>query len=208
MHADARRRRRLSVQRCRGAGCRDLGIAEADHPPVPPCARVVPRSGRWLPSGGLAPWSGLALMDGEVVLGHDPARECGARVCPSGQGRSGDGLRRTSSRRRSGRRVEPVFGRASGSLGCHLESPQVRPPGCGCRPCRGLLWAFDDVAFEFLEAALHDDAWRVREMAVKEVARPRLEDLLAAVAGLQDDPVVRVRAAASRAFMRLAARGR
>jgi HEAT repeat protein len=73
---------------------------------------------------------------------------------------------------------------------------------------RGLLWAWDDVALESVEAALHDDAWRVREMALKVVARHGLDDLLATVAALQDDPVARVRAAASRALIRLAARGR
>ena len=73
---------------------------------------------------------------------------------------------------------------------------------------RGLLWAWDDVALEPLEAALHDSAWRVREMALKVVTRHRLEDLLETVADLQDDPVVRVRAAASRALIRLTASGR
>lgn len=73
---------------------------------------------------------------------------------------------------------------------------------------RGLLWAWDDVALESVEASLHDDAWRVREMALKVVARHRLDDVLATVAALQDDPVARVRAAASRALIRLAAGGR
>ena len=73
---------------------------------------------------------------------------------------------------------------------------------------RGLLWAWDDVALQSVEAALHDDAWRVREMALKVAARHSLEDLLATVAGLQDDPVARVRAATSRALIRLAASGR
>ena len=41
---------------------------------------------------------------------------------------------------------------------------------------RGLLWAWDDMAFASVEAALHDDAWRVREMALKVVARHRLEE--------------------------------
>jgi HEAT repeat protein len=56
-------------------------------------------------------------------------------------------------------------------------------------------------------AALHDDAWRVREMALRVVARHHLEDALAAVAGLQEDPVARVRATASRALIRLAKSG-
>ncbi|HET6562168.1 MAG TPA: HEAT repeat domain-containing protein [Marmoricola sp.] len=72
---------------------------------------------------------------------------------------------------------------------------------------RGLLWAWEDVALPSVEAALHDEAWRVREMALRVVARHRLEDALTKVAGLQDDPVARVRAAASRALIRLATSG-
>lgn len=72
---------------------------------------------------------------------------------------------------------------------------------------RGLLWAWDDVALLSTEAALHDDAWRVREMALKVVARHRLVDALTTVAGLQEDPVASVRAAASRAVTRLTTTG-
>ena len=68
---------------------------------------------------------------------------------------------------------------------------------------RGLLWAWDDAALPSLTAALDDEAWRVREMALKVVARHRLGEALTAVADLQEDPVPRVRAAASRALMRL-----
>lgn len=53
---------------------------------------------------------------------------------------------------------------------------------------RGLLWVWDDVALESVEAALNDDAWRVREMALKVVARHRLEDLVLTVVDLQEDP--------------------
>lgn len=70
---------------------------------------------------------------------------------------------------------------------------------------RGLLWAWDDVAFQAVQAALHDEAWRVREMALKVVARHELEGVLSAVVDLQEDPVARVRVAASRALMRLSA---
>jgi hypothetical protein len=68
---------------------------------------------------------------------------------------------------------------------------------------RGLLWAWDDAALPAIVAALADDAWRVREMAAKVVARHLLGDALPAVAGLRDDPVARVRAAASRAVITL-----
>jgi HEAT repeat protein len=70
---------------------------------------------------------------------------------------------------------------------------------------RGLLWAWDDIALPSLLLALTDEAWRVREMALRVVARHRLEDALTTVADLQEDPVPRVCAAASRALVRLAA---
>jgi hypothetical protein len=60
---------------------------------------------------------------------------------------------------------------------------------------RGLLWAWDDRALQPLRGALADEHWRVREMALKVVARHGLDvdptPLLA-------DPVARVRAAAQR----------
>lgn len=69
---------------------------------------------------------------------------------------------------------------------------------------RGLLWAWDDVATPGLVLALDDEAWRVREMALKVVARHRVDVALPAVARLQEDPVPRVRSAAARALARLA----
>jgi hypothetical protein len=68
---------------------------------------------------------------------------------------------------------------------------------------RGLLWAWDDVALPAVKVALSDEAWRVREVALKVVARHRLEDTLPTVADLREDPAARVRAAASRALHRL-----
>lgn len=73
---------------------------------------------------------------------------------------------------------------------------------------RGLLWAWDDMALPSVVAALNDEAWRVREMALKVVARHRLEDALATVLVLQEDPAARVRAAASRAVIRLIVTGK
>jgi hypothetical protein len=72
---------------------------------------------------------------------------------------------------------------------------------------RGLLWAWDDSAAPVISTALGDDAWRVREMAAKVVARHRLGDALPIVADLQRDPAPRVRAAASRAVVLLTADG-
>ena len=68
---------------------------------------------------------------------------------------------------------------------------------------RGLLWAWDDVAVPSVIEALDDEAWRVREMALKVVARHRLDEALTAVSRLQEDPVPRVRAAATRALVRV-----
>lgn len=72
---------------------------------------------------------------------------------------------------------------------------------------RGLLWAWDDIALPTLRTALRDEAWRVREMAAKVVARHVVGDLLADVAQLRDDPVARVRAAATRAVERITRAG-
>jgi HEAT repeat protein len=72
---------------------------------------------------------------------------------------------------------------------------------------RGLLWAWDDIALESVQRALADDAWRVREMALKVVARHGLDDLLLTVVDLQEDPNARVRSAASRALIRISASG-
>ena len=72
---------------------------------------------------------------------------------------------------------------------------------------RGLLWAWDDSAACAIELALRDDAWRVREMAARVVARHRLGSLVREVSLLLDDDVLRVRAAADRALVLLTAAG-
>jgi hypothetical protein len=63
---------------------------------------------------------------------------------------------------------------------------------------RGLLYAWDDSARPAVVKALHDDAWRVREMALKVVARHRLQTASEQVDALKSDPSARVRAAAAR----------
>jgi len=70
---------------------------------------------------------------------------------------------------------------------------------------RGLLYAWEEWATPAVIQATTDEAWRVREMAAKVIARHRLGDAIAAVAGLRNDPVARVRAAAERAVMVLTA---
>lgn len=70
---------------------------------------------------------------------------------------------------------------------------------------RGLLWAWDDVAIPAIRDGLADPHWRVREMSAKVVARHAVGDLIEAVAALRDDPIARVRAAATRAVAILTA---
>lgn len=70
---------------------------------------------------------------------------------------------------------------------------------------RGLLHAWDDRATAAIIRATADQAWRVREMAAKVIARHRVGDALTAVAGLRADVVPRVAAAAERAVVKLTA---
>jgi hypothetical protein len=72
---------------------------------------------------------------------------------------------------------------------------------------RGLLHAWDPAAAAAVIGATGDEAWRVREMAAKVIARHRVGDAFDAVAALRTDPVERVRAAAARAVTVLTAAG-
>ena len=72
---------------------------------------------------------------------------------------------------------------------------------------RGLLHVWADEAAPAIVVAATDAAWRVREMAAKVVARHLVDEGLAAMAALLDDPVPRVRAAAARALEWLIASG-
>jgi HEAT repeat protein len=65
------------------------------------------------------------------------------------------------------------------------------------------LHAWDDEAAAAIIRATTDDAWRVREMAAKVVARYRIDDALDAMVDLQADEVPRVRSAAGRAVVAL-----
>jgi len=53
--------------------------------------------------------------------------------------------------------------------------------------CRGLLYAWEKEAAPAVVQATGDNAWRVREMAAKVIARHRIEDAIGAAVGLQDD---------------------
>jgi hypothetical protein len=70
---------------------------------------------------------------------------------------------------------------------------------------RGLLHAWDDRATAAIIRATADDAWRVREMAAKVIARHRIGDALSAASRLRGDDVPRVRSAAERAVAALTA---
>ncbi len=68
---------------------------------------------------------------------------------------------------------------------------------------RGLLWAYEPQALLELGRATYDEHWRVRELAMKVVARHRVDALLDDAVRLREDPVPRVRAAAERAVATL-----
>jgi len=63
---------------------------------------------------------------------------------------------------------------------------------------RGLLYAWDDSARPAVLRALKDESWRVRDMALKVVARHGLHQASRQVELLRDDPSARVRASAAR----------
>jgi hypothetical protein len=72
---------------------------------------------------------------------------------------------------------------------------------------RGLLWSWSPVATDTVRDGLTDAHWRVREMSAKVIARHLLASLFDDVSRCVDDPVPRVRAAASRAIARITAAG-
>jgi HEAT repeats len=72
---------------------------------------------------------------------------------------------------------------------------------------RALLWVWDDAATSALLAALADEAWRVREMAAKVAGRHVVDDALPLLIERRDDPVRRVRIAASRSVEKLTLAG-
>jgi HEAT repeat protein len=72
---------------------------------------------------------------------------------------------------------------------------------------RGLLHVWDDRATAAIIQATADEAWRVREIAAKVIARHRIGEAMTAVAELRSDQVPRVRASAERAVMILTASG-
>ena len=72
---------------------------------------------------------------------------------------------------------------------------------------RGLLHAWDDSATSAVVGAVGDPAWRVREMALKVIARHRVGDASDVAVAAADDPVERVRAASARAVAILTAAG-
>lgn len=107
----------------------------------------------------------------------------------------------------SGREVNPTLIHALGGAPAKwaVEGGDPGPPyWLRVWAARGLLWAWDDEALPAVMRALNDDAWRVREMALKVVARQLLDAALPAISDLHTDPNARVRRAAERAADRLA----
>lgn len=70
---------------------------------------------------------------------------------------------------------------------------------------RGLLYAWDDRAAAAIIHATNDEAWRVREMALRVIARHLVGDAIECVVERRTDPNARVRRAAHRAAERLLA---
>jgi HEAT repeat protein len=68
---------------------------------------------------------------------------------------------------------------------------------------RGLLYAWDDEATPSILTALTDDAWRVREMAMRVVIKHKIREALPKVETLRRDSNARVRTAAERAALQL-----
>src|SRR6478609_9024076 len=80
----------------------------------------------------------------------------------------------------------------------HTGEPSGPPYWLRVWAARGLLYAWDDSARPAVLDALHDDAWRVREMALKVVARQCMQAASERVDELRNDPSARVREAADR----------
>lgn len=68
---------------------------------------------------------------------------------------------------------------------------------------RGLRYAWDAAAEALVVEATTDESWRVREMAAKIIGVHLVDDGLDALGRLTEDPVPRVRAAASAARVAL-----
>ncbi|AZG44499.1 HEAT repeat domain-containing protein [Gordonia insulae] len=69
---------------------------------------------------------------------------------------------------------------------------------------RGLFWVWDDVAQQSVLDAADDVHWRVREWVAKIAGKHELVDAMPELHRLADDPVARVRTAATRAIIELA----
>jgi hypothetical protein len=90
----------------------------------------------------------------------------------------------------------------------HLDAPPDQRYWLKVWATRGLLWApWQARSAPAVCEALADDAWRVREMAAKVVARHRVAEAFDGLTPLLADPVPRVRCAASRALRVLTAAG-
>jgi len=88
----------------------------------------------------------------------------------------------------------------------YLDAPPEQRYWLRVWGARGLLWApCSSGTDEAVLAGLRDEHWRVREMALKVVARHRLDAAQPAVAELLTDEVARVRVAAARAVRLLTA---
>ena len=106
----------------------------------------------------------------------------------------------------AGRKADPRLILALGGRPARWAAGFDEPPGPAywlrVWGARGLLWVWDDGATPSIISALKDEAWRVRETAIRVVIRHRLRKALPAVKRLRSDPNARVRKAAERAVTR------
>ena len=93
----------------------------------------------------------------------------------------------------AGGSVDPGLVQSLGGPGAawYLDAPEHQRYWLRVWGARGLLWAWDDRATRAIVAALGDDAWRVREMAAKVVARHLVDAALTMLLELRHDPVPR-----------------
>jgi HEAT repeat protein len=125
-------------------------------------------------------------------------RECAARGKPAVVSACIDAL--------EGREIDPSLVAALGGPASRWWLAEAGPESdywVRVWAARGLLWEWDDSATSAIAAALEDESWRVREMALKVIARNLVDELEVRASALQDDPVPRVRSAAIRALVRL-----
>jgi len=107
----------------------------------------------------------------------------------------------------AGGRTDPELILALGGRPARWAAGFDEPPGpeywLRVWGARGLLYAWDEDATPSIVTALADDAWRVREMAIRVAIRHQIGEALPTIERLRTDPNARIRNAAERASVEL-----